>query len=270
MVGTYEPYYYHDVMVRGDTLYAAAIQGQGIDIIDLADRSDPDLIATFNYPGSGAHNICSTEDGSHIFVGDEVGSSGNWTRAFDVRDPDNATLVAELIVNPNAVVHNCYGKDDVIYIGHYGEGVRVWDVHDPDNPVEIAYFESGGAWTAYPYFESGKFIASDIGDGLYVFELDAIVANEPTAPAASSTLETAHPNPFTTRTTLRFTLDTPSDMTLTIYDARGRAVAVLAEGAHDSGTHTATFDGGTLPSGVYLARLTANGRTTSQRITLLR
>ncbi|NNF58680.1 MAG: choice-of-anchor B family protein [Rhodothermaceae bacterium] len=270
LVGTYEPYYYHDVLVRGDTLYAAAILGQGIDIIDLADRSNPSLIANFNYPGSGAHNICSTEDGSHVFIGDEIGSSGNWTRAFDVRDPENATLVAELIVNPNAVVHNCYGKDDVIYIGHYDEGVRVWDAHDPENPVEIAYHESGGAWTVYPYFASGKFIASDISDGLYVFELDAIVANEPTAPGAAFTLEAAYPNPFRTQTTLRFTLDTPSDARLTLYDALGRAVAVLAAGAHEPGTHTATFDGSHLPSGVYLARLTAEGRTATQRLTLLR
>jgi len=274
LVGTYDPYYYHDILVRGDTLYAAAIFSQGgIDILDISDRPQPSLIANFNYPGSGAHNICSTDDGSHVFIGDEIGSNGQWTRTFDVRDPQNATLVSEIIVNSNATVHNCYVKNDIIYIAHYSQGMRVFDVHDPENPVEIAYYVTGGAWTAYPHFESGKVILSDIGTGLYVFLIDALpTSDEPTGSELPSgfELEAAYPNPFNPSTTLRFTLETDAEIRLAVLDALGREVALVAEGTYAAGRHEAIFDAEHLPSGLYLVRLESEGRVDSQRITLLK
>ena len=266
-VGSYSPYNYHDILVRGDTLYAAAIYGEGIDILDISDRANPSLIANFNYPGSGAHNVCSTDDGSHIFVGDEIGA-GQWTRTFDVRDPHNVTLVSELIVNSNATVHNCYVKDDILYLAHYDEGVRVWDVRDPENPVEIAYYVTEDAWTAFPYFASGKLIASDFVGGLFVFVLNNL---EPAAelPRAFA-LEAAYPNPFNSSTTLRFSLESEAEVRLAVLDALGREVGLVAEGTYAEGQHEAIFDAEHLPSGLYLVQLESNGRMDSQRITLLK
>src|SRR5690606_12024495 len=91
-VGQYDPFYIHDILVRGDTMYAAGIYGDGIDIVDLSDRSNPVLISRFNYPNSGAHNVCSTPDGSYVYVGDEIGDEP-WYRIFDVRDPHDVELV---------------------------------------------------------------------------------------------------------------------------------------------------------------------------------
>ncbi len=88
--------------------------------------------------------------------------------------------VADIIVSPQAIVHNCYEKDGLLYIAHYTEGVRVWDVSDPTMPSEIAFFDTylpfefgfKGAWSVYPYFASGRIIASDMNSGLYVFRLE--------------------------------------------------------------------------------------------------
>ena len=280
-IGEFQDFYYHDTLVRGDTLYGAGIYGDGVDILDLSDRANPTRIATFNYPGSGAHNICSTEDGSHLFVGDEIGSSGNWTRVFDVRDPQNAELVAEIIIDSEAAVHNCYVKGTTLYLAHYTEGFRAFDVTDPANPVEIGFYDTflqpgygyRGAWSVYPYFASDKIILSDMQSGLFVFNLDdATVAIEPspTGIPMAFTLGAAYPNPFTEATTLPFTLDAPADIRLVLFDAVGREVAIVAEGAYEAGTHTPSVDGSGLPSGVYLARLTAGGRSTTQRLTLLK
>src|SRR5690606_25043371 len=106
-VGQYDPYYVHDVLVRGDTMYTAGIYGDGIDIVDLSDRANPTLIERFNYPGSGAHNFCSDPSGSYLYVGDEIGT-GRWTRIFDVRDPHDVEQVGEIIVDANSTVHNCH------------------------------------------------------------------------------------------------------------------------------------------------------------------
>jgi hypothetical protein len=78
------------------------------------------------------------------------------------------------------------------------------------------------------------------------------------------------PNPFRGATTLRFTLAVPGAVRLTVYDALGRAVAVLVDETREAGPHTAAFDASALPSGAYLVRLEVGGRALTQRLTLLR
>jgi len=72
-------------------------------------------------------------------------------------------------------------------------------------------------------------------------------------------LEAPFPNPFRTETTVTYTLPRAATVRLEAFDALGRRVALLAEGARSAGTHEATFDASALPQGLYLVRLTASG-----------
>jgi choice-of-anchor B domain-containing protein len=278
LVGAYEPSYVHDVLVRNDTLYAARIYGEGVDIVDVSDKTNPALIASFTYPGNGPHNVCATESGAYVFVGDEIGSAGRWTRVFDVRDPENATLVAELVVDPNAVVHNCNVEGDLLYLAHYTEGVRVWDVSDPTRPYEVGFYDTYGpleygfygVWTVYPYLPSGKLIASDMQTGLWVLRLDTPVGTEPPPEAPAPLVIEIAPNPSREAVTLTFRIAEAAEARLTVHDALGRQVAVAAAGAFGVGEHAVRFDMGGLPSGLYLARLEADGRAALRRFTRLR
>jgi hypothetical protein len=47
-------------------------------------------------------------------------------------------------------------------------------------------------------------------------------------------------------------------------------VATLAEGRQMAGTHSVTFDGTDLPSGIYFARLTAGEFVQTQKLVLLK
>ena len=181
-VGQFQPFYYHDIDIRNDTVCATGIYGDGIDLIDVSNKAAPSLISRFNYTGSGAHNAEFSSDGSHVFIGDEIGSSGNHTRVFNITDPFNVSLASEIIIDPNAAMHNCYViQDTLLVMGHYTLGVRVSNISDPTNPVEIAHYDTflkneygyQGCWSVYPYFASGKIVASDMQTGLYVFELDS-------------------------------------------------------------------------------------------------
>jgi choice-of-anchor B domain-containing protein len=277
LVGSYQPHYFHDVYVRGTTMYAAAIYGQGVDVVDLATRASPQLISRFNYPASGAHNVCMTEDGTHIFVGDEIGA-GPWTRVFNVEDPEDVTLVAEIVVNAAAVSHNCNVLGDLLYLAHYTEGVRVFDVSDPVHPVEVAFYDThpapgsgyNGNWSVYPYLPSGRLIASDLQQGLFVLRLDGAVAGEPGPGAARPLALRAAPNPWRERARLSFALPEAADVRLAVYDVLGREVAVLREGALAAGAHEATLEAGGLPEGLYLVRLRAGARSAVLPLTLAR
>jgi len=75
------------------------------------------------------------------------------------------------------------------------------------------------------------------------------------------------PNPFNPQATLRFTLPEAGYVHMAIYDVLGREVVVLVDGAHQTGVYEARFDGASLPSGIYLYRLTVSGEHRRQEAT---
>ena len=272
--------YYHDFEVRGTLAFGARIyNGEGIDVLDVSDPTDIRLVTTFSYPGAGAHNTCTTEDGAYVFVGDEIGSAGNWMRTFAIGDLDNVELVDEIVVDPEAVVHNCYVRGDLLFAAHYTEGLRVFDVSDPVAPVEVAFYDTyrqpgygyRGAWTAYPYLPSGKVLVSDMQTGLWVITLDpAAVDAEAAAPEAGLVLTVA-PNPLGASASVRFTLPEAARVRLSVFDVRGREVRTLVDGPRPAGPHAVDLERGSLPAGVYLVRLGVEGRTAATaRATVLR
>jgi hypothetical protein len=80
----------------------------------------------------------------------------------------------------------------------------------------------------------------------------------------------AYPNPFNPETNIVFELPQTGYVTLTIYDAAGREVAVLVDGIVSAGKHTAVFDGSNLSSGVYFAEFAADGYSNIQKLLLVK
>ena len=83
-----------------------------------------------------------------------------------------------------------------------------------------------------------------------------------------------HPNPFNPRTTISFSLPADGAVELDIFDARGRLVRRLIDGAaRVAGEHRVAWDGRddagrTLPAGVYLVRLRGAGAASTTKLTL--
>ncbi|HCA82043.1 MAG TPA: hypothetical protein DEP53_20120 [Bacteroidetes bacterium] len=65
-----------------------------------------------------------------------------------------------------------------------------------------------------------------------------------------------YPNPFNPGTAISFQLSDISLVKLTVYDILGREVANLVDGVHAAGTHALHWNAGSLPSGIYVCRLT--------------
>jgi choice-of-anchor B domain-containing protein len=179
-VGEYQTQYVHDCVIYNDTIYAAAIYGQGLDIIDATNKADIKRVSLTNYPYSGTHNTDVTEDKKYVFTTDEINSNpnnnGNLLRIFDRTDVTNLKLVGTYVARPNTIVHNMHVKGRYGYLAHYSEGVRILDIKYPEIPVEVAHYDTYvgsvnnyvGAWGTFPYFTSNKVIISDISGGLYV------------------------------------------------------------------------------------------------------
>jgi choice-of-anchor B domain-containing protein len=100
------------------------------------------------------------------------------TLVWDVAELEDPILVAEHFGTTGATDHNLYIKGDRMYQANYQAGLRILDISDPENPEEIGFFDTtpydgnpptmGGAWTAYPFFESGTLIVSSTQEGLFL------------------------------------------------------------------------------------------------------
>jgi hypothetical protein len=87
---------------------------------------------------------------------------------------------------------------------------------------------------------------------------------------AGAMVITLSPNPFNPTTALSFKLQAASQVSLKIYDTAGRLVVTLVDGWRDAGTHSATFDGSMLASGIYLAKLQAGEVSSVQKLVLMK
>lgn len=70
-----------------------------------------------------------------------------------------------------------------------------------------------------------------------------------------------HPNPFAERTTIRFRLVLPDRVTLDVFDLFGRRAATLVDERRGAGEHSVVLNAERLSNGLYVYRLTSNGRT---------
>lgn len=100
-------------------------------------------------------------------------------------------------------------------------------------------------------------------------------APDTTTPDSGTALLAARPNPFNPRTQLAFTLRNAGWVQVGIYNVRGALVRRLVDGDFTVGAHSVTWQGDDLrgqacPSGVYFARLQADGVVMTQRLSLVR
>ena len=71
----------------------------------------------------------------------------------------------------------------------------------------------------------------------------------------SFTLAQNFPNPFSSVTTINYSIDRAGPVNLEVFDIEGRRIATLVEGTQAAGQHSVGFDASRLPSGTYLYRL---------------
>jgi hypothetical protein len=67
------------------------------------------------------------------------------------------------------------------------------------------------------------------------------------------------PNPFANTTTLRYRVETPSQVNIEVYNTRGDLVKILVNERQEAGIYTTSFHSGNLPAGVYVIKAVKNG-----------
>jgi choice-of-anchor B domain-containing protein len=155
-------------------------------IVDVTDKQNPEPISAAAYPGVAyIHQGWLTEDQRYFYLDDEldelVGTTDRTkTIIWDIADLDDPVVVGEYY-GPNASTdHNLYIVGDRMYQANYQAGLRVVDISDPENPREVGYFDTtpygadppgfNGAWTAFPFFESGTVLVTSMHEGVFLLK----------------------------------------------------------------------------------------------------
>lgn len=277
-LGEWEADYVHDCRVVNDTIWACNPLTGKVSVIDAVDKNNPFTITSWangQYPVP--HNCALADDHKYLYVCDENFNFPGKVKIWNISDKDDIVFAGEWKVNGSTEsVHNIEIFGNYAFLSYYGEGAIVLDITDPVNPVEIAGLKTTACWQVY-YFSSGKIIASDIYDGLYVLKtLDAISVNNNRTPAEGFSLSQNHPNPFNPVTKFKFNI--PQNETthrvvttrLKIFDALGCEVAILVNQQLQPGTYEADWDASAFPSGVYYYRLESGSYTETRKMVLLK
>ncbi|MDX9758126.1 MAG: M4 family metallopeptidase [Bacteroidota bacterium] len=180
--------------------------------------------------------------------------------ALDIHDGD-PVMVAE-------IPYNTLGYPN--YSGN--DATLSFVVSDP--AIDVVFNQSMAADGVTPIGSPQGFIPAAIWPLWFRTGIRPL-AVESAVPETGILLSRNYPNPFNPATTLRYHLPASSDVLLTVHDAIGRRVATLAQGQRQAGDHTASWDGrgedgARMASGVYTARLVADGKTFTRHMLLLK
>ena len=113
-------------------------------------------------------------------------------------------------------------------------------------------------------------VGAEAGPELCNFDVITPVSIESGELPETMRLAQNYPNPFNPSTAIRYELPAAEHVRLDVFDVSGRNVKVLVDGTRPAGTHTARFDAGGLPSGLYVYRLQAGGNTIVKTMHLIR
>ena len=155
-----------------------------VTIADVTNKGAPVQLSRTPYSGSGyTHQGWLTDDQVYFLFDDELDEANfghnTRTRILDVSDLDAPNLIGFFDSPVEAIDHNLYTYQGYAFESNYRAGLRILDLADVANAnlSEIAYFDIypasnsanfNGAWSVYPYFDSGVVVVNGIEQGLFV------------------------------------------------------------------------------------------------------
>lgn len=84
------------------------------------------------------------------------------------------------------------------------------------------------------------------------------------------TLYQNYPNPFNAATEICMSLEKSATVRVEVYNLIGRRTAVVHDGPLDPGRHSFTWDASAAASGIYLCRVSVDGKTAGRKMVLLK
>ncbi|MDX1439858.1 MAG: T9SS type A sorting domain-containing protein, partial [Rubricoccaceae bacterium] len=268
-----------DVVVDSAQAVAYAVNfGAGMYSIDVSDPANmQQLDAETGWGFLNAVAFGQVENQTLYSCG-LVADAQEGLRVVDMEDPTDLTTFETLPTSSQA-------RDVVgMPVLAFGRGVYCEASAVADDFVGVKYFgylEDGaffdsadrGIGVAYNGFVKDHIyhdvVLASGETGLYFFTGPVVFSTEGGRSDDTVKLDAPAPNPAKETSTISFRLTNPSSITLAAYDLLGRRVATLMDGVRAAGSHEVVFDVSSLPSGVYILRLTAGDQVATTKISVV-
>lgn len=123
-------------------------------------------------------------------------------------------------------------------------------------------------------YKGSTFVDSDYEDVVEVIEDELAVLNTSSEPEdnfpVSIRLDQNYPNPFNPSTTITYSLKSATSVKLQVFNVLGKEVATLVDEVQPSGNQTISWNATSVPSGIYMYRLTAGDQVLTRRMMLIK
>lgn len=133
-------------------------------------------------------------------------------------------------------------------------------------PIRALLFRMPGSLKLFAGASSATVTAAR---GIFEFTFTLIGVQNP-GKKVDFRLEQNYPNPFNPVTNIRYDIPKSGFVRLAVYDLAGREVAVPVSGYMSEGSHSVTFDGTGLSSGVYIYRIECGDLISEKRMALIK
>ncbi|GAA3990516.1 nidogen-like domain-containing protein [Hymenobacter antarcticus] len=184
-------------------------------------------------------------------TGSTVTASPTFTTTYTLTATDaNGCTAAASTVIVNVLDVRCGNKNDKVVVCHNGHEICI----------------APSAVPAHLNGHPGDALGACVAPSNRTASPDARPADLSQAP-----LLEAYPNPFGTRTTIRFRQVDTAPAQVRLYDGQGRIVAVLFNGVADADhDYALSLNAEDLPTGLYLCRYESSGKSLVQRLIIVK
>ena len=165
-------------------------------IFDATDPASPTILARVkaydipyfeegaDFPNYYHHQGWISEDHRLFYLGDELdelggGNENRTTFIWDMRNLDAPRLIGGHEQRDNAIDHNMFVQDGLLYQSNYSDGLSIFSTHNARHGKLLlrGHFdvfpaddrrEFYGTWGNYPFFGDGKVVVTSMDEGVFV------------------------------------------------------------------------------------------------------
>jgi hypothetical protein len=238
------------------------------------------VFCDFDIGDSGA-NVGGSDSALNVtWINGGTGDTGPYFGIALLGDADTATNLT-LINNPT-YVYDTSSIEDGMKMRHLRGNISLPSTNTPDDwsavTSKAVNLDANGGTATVAY---ALVVGNDLPELLANVEA-ANAAYSPASPVPGEEaprrlvkLDQNHPNPFNPSTTIRFAVPRDGHVELAVYDLGGRKVRTLVSETRSSGDYSVTWDGrdetgGQAASGLYLYKLSTDGKTVTRKMTLVK
>lgn len=259
--------YVHDIFVRNNIAFCNA-GFNGLFIVDFSNLNDVKVLGSLTNYGEQGYNHSGrihSNNSTYVFT-DESHNTG--VKVLDIRNFSNLRIesIIRTETHPEfTIAHDVSIREDILFISYYYDGIQVYDISDPKNPEFVSSYATTflphrnsfeGCWGIYAMLPSGLVLASDMQEGLFVFDASEIVGFE-SENLKSKTFE-IFPNPHQD---VLFIRGIEEKTNLKIFDLKGVLILEQEINNQEFSLNTAS-----LPKGVYIASISSNSKKSTHKI----